>query len=80
MNTRIAWGYLDMKPLPSDWHPVVSSAGVFWRSTGRTKAYYLPREIVITAWLIARGYCLAAEVLERVRKKTEAVPLLRRGP
>ncbi|AFM34922.1 hypothetical protein PSOLE_26920 [Pseudomonas oleovorans subsp. oleovorans] len=41
-------------------------------STGRTKAYYL-REIIDNGLADLEDYYLAAEVLERVRKKTEAV-------
>lgn len=41
-------------------------------STGRTKAYYL-REIIDNGLADLEDYYLAVEVLERVRKKTEAV-------
>jgi RHH-type rel operon transcriptional repressor/antitoxin RelB len=41
-------------------------------STGRTKAYYL-REIIDHGLTDLEDYYLAAEVLERVRKNTEAV-------
>ncbi len=41
-------------------------------STGRTKAYYL-REIIDHGLTDLEDYYLAAEVLERVRKKTETV-------